>query len=95
MWYDTYDYATRAEYLGIGVYGNRYAGNNCDVDMANYVAPLMISGQEFGESLLKAVGKTKQQAEAMRKRAAELGKVCQQSGGRVEAAKILTDLCLA
>ena len=94
MWYDTYDYATRAEYLGIGVYGNRHAGNNCVVDMANYVSPLMISGKEFGGSLLAAVGTTKGEADAMRTRAAELGKICQQSGGRREAAQILTDLCL-
>jgi len=93
MWYDTFDYATRVEYLGIGVYGNRIVGHNCVVDMDNYVAPLMVDGQEFSEALLKAVGKVKGDAEVMRKRAAELGQVCRKSGGRAEAAKIVTELC--
>ena len=43
MWYDTFDYATRVEYLSIGVYGNRVRGRNCVIDMDNYVAPLTVS----------------------------------------------------
>jgi hypothetical protein len=43
MWYDTFEYATRVEYLGIGVYGNRVIGHNAVVDINNYVAPLMVS----------------------------------------------------
>jgi hypothetical protein len=93
MWYDTFEYATRVEYLGIGVYGNRVIGHNAVVDINNYVAPLMVDGVEFGEALFKAVGKVKGAAEAMQNRAAELGEVCRKSGGRVEAAKIITDLC--
>ncbi|KAI0196451.1 hypothetical protein F4808DRAFT_305281 [Astrocystis sublimbata] len=95
MWYDTFDYATRIEHLGIGVYGNRDAGRNCVVDNENYQAPLMVDGQEFGDALLRTVGRVKgdQKADAMSKRAAELGEVCRNSGGRTKAAKIITDLC--
>lgn len=95
MWYDTFDYATRIEHLGIGVYGNRVASRNCTVDKNNYQAPLMTDGQEFGDALLKVVGRVKgdQKADTMRKRAAELGEVCRKSGGRSEAARILTELC--
>lgn len=93
MWYDTFDYATRVEYLGIGTYGNRDIGYNCKVDNENYVAPNLVDGEEFGAALLKTVGKKKGDADVMKKRAAELGEVCRKSGGRVESAKIITDLC--
>ncbi|KAI8954681.1 hypothetical protein F4801DRAFT_532616 [Xylaria longipes] len=95
MWYDTFDYATRIEYLGIGVYGNRAAGRNCVVNNENYQAPLMVDGQEFGDALLKVVGRVKgdRNADAMREKAAQLGEVCRKSGGRTEAARIITDLC--
>ncbi|KAL7940478.1 hypothetical protein V8C42DRAFT_337455 [Trichoderma barbatum] len=93
MWYDTFDYATRVEYLGIGVYGNRDIGRTRVVDSGNYVAPNLIDGEEFGAALLKTVGRNKGDADLMRARAARLGEVCRKSGGRVEAAKIITDLC--
>ncbi|KAI0458272.1 hypothetical protein F5B21DRAFT_460430 [Xylaria acuta] len=95
MWYDTFDYATRIEYLGIGVYGNRAAGRNCVVNSENYQAPLMVDGQEFGDALLKVVGRVKgdRNADIMRKKAAQLGEVCRKSGGRTEAARIITELC--
>ncbi|RWA06967.1 hypothetical protein EKO27_g8139 [Xylaria grammica] len=94
MWYDTFDYATRIEYLGIGVYGNRAAGRNCVVNKENYQAPLMVDGQEFGDALLKVVGRTKgdSYADIMSKKAAQLGEVCRKSGGRSEAARIITEL---
>jgi hypothetical protein len=93
MWYDTFDYATRVEYLGIGVYGNRDIGYNCVVDDENYVAPNLIDGEELGAALLKTVGRKKGDSDVMRKKAAQLGEVCRSSGGRVESAKIITDLC--
>lgn len=96
MWYDTFDYATRVEYLGIGTYGNRDIGYNCVVDNENYVAPNLVDGEEFGAALLKTVGRKKGDkgdAEVMRKKAAELGEVSRKTGGRVESAKIITDLC--
>lgn len=42
MWYDTYDFATRVEWLGIGVWGNRS------------VAP-RVDGIELGEALVRVV----------------------------------------
>ncbi|KAJ8120421.1 hypothetical protein O1611_g10370 [Lasiodiplodia mahajangana] len=95
MWYDTFDYATRIEYLGIGVYGNREAGRNCVVNKENYQAPLMVAGQEFGDALLQVVGRAKgdEKADAMRQKAAQLGELCRRSGGRIEAARIITELC--
>lgn len=93
MWYDTFDYATRVEYLGIGAYGNRDIGSRCVVDDENYVAPNLVDGEEFGAALLKVVGRKKGDTEAIRKKAAQLGEVCRKSGGRVESARIITELC--
>ncbi|KAF7541495.1 hypothetical protein G7054_g581 [Neopestalotiopsis clavispora] len=93
MWYDTFDYATRVEYLGIGVYGNRHKGHSCVIDNENYVAPNLIDGEEFGAALLKTIGREKGDADAMRQKAKQLGEVCRKSGGRIESARIITDLC--
>lgn len=93
MWYDTFDYATRVEYLGIGVYGNRRIGHNCVVDDGNYVAPNLVDGEELGAALLTTIGARKGDADIMRKKAAQLGEVCRKSGGRVESARIITELC--
>ncbi|KAI0187301.1 hypothetical protein EV127DRAFT_344776 [Xylaria flabelliformis] len=93
MWYDTFDYATRVEYLGIGVYGNREIGYSCTVDNENYVAPNLVDGEEFGAALLKTVGKKRGDNDLMRKKAAQIGEVCRKSGGRVESARIITELC--
>ncbi|RDW56481.1 glycosyltransferase family 1 protein [Coleophoma crateriformis] len=91
-WYDTYDYATRAEYLGIGVYGNYNAGHIRDVKMENYVSPTMVDHKEFGKALLKVVGKEAGDSGDMRERARELGNICHNSGGRIMAAEIITEL---
>lgn len=93
MWYDTFDYATRVEYLGIGVYGNRHKGHSCVIDNENYVAPNLIDGEEFGAALLKTIGREKGDADAMRQKTKQLGEVCRKSGGRIESARIITDLC--
>lgn len=97
QWYDTYDYATRVEYLGIGVYGNKVAGHTCKVDMENYKAPRMIDAKEFGGALLKVVGANKGDtaANVMKERARAVGELCKKSGGRVQAAQILTDLAIS
>lgn len=42
MWYDTYDFATRVEWLRIGVWGNRS------------VAP-RVDGRELGQALVRVV----------------------------------------
>jgi hypothetical protein len=51
QWYDTYDYASKAEYLEIGVYGNK----SC--------AP-MVDAIEFGNALMKVVGDTNMRGKA-------------------------------
>jgi hypothetical protein len=51
QWYDTYDYASKSEYLGIGVYGNKT------------IAP-MVDGEEFGNALLRVIGNETLRAKA-------------------------------
>jgi hypothetical protein len=60
QWYDTYDYARRAKYLGIGVYGNRS------------VAPF-VNSAEFRQALTTVVGNQSQSASAIKERARSLG----------------------
>ncbi|CZT13516.1 uncharacterized protein RAG0_17009 [Rhynchosporium agropyri] len=43
QWYDTYDYASTAEYLSIGVYGNE-------------LVALMVDANKFGKTLIMAAG---------------------------------------
>lgn len=93
MWYDTFDYATRVEYLGIGTYGNRDIGHSCVVDNDNYVAPNLVDAEEFGAALLRTVGRKKGDAQAIAEKAAQLGEICRKTGGRIESARIVTDLC--
>lgn len=45
VWYDTYDFATRVEWLGIGVWGNKT------------VAP-RVDGAELGAALVRAITST-------------------------------------
>ena len=73
MWYDTFDYATRVEYLGIGVYGNRVRA----------VIVLLIWITMWLHLRLVSWGR------GLRTWRRRVGK----SGGRVEAAKIITELC--
>ena len=80
QWYDCYDYACKAEYLGIGVYGNKS------------VAP-EIDGTEFGNALLKVVGR-EDRANEIRAKAEEVGRICQRSGGRRLAAELVTKYAL-
>ena len=93
-WYDTFDYATKVEYLGIGIYGNKHAINHCQVDFEQYHPPSLVEAEEFGRALLTCVGKRLEDAEAqkIRQRAEKLGRLCQISGGRFESARIIADL---
>lgn len=50
-WWDTYEYAARVEYLGVGVFANKTA------------APLAAT-VELREALLKVIGNTKMSAKA-------------------------------
>jgi hypothetical protein len=70
---DTYDFARRAEILGIGRWGNRHADKLCE-------------GNELGAILAEVVAG--ERAPAYAQRARELAELCRKSGGgRVIAAR--------
>lgn len=49
-----YDYTSRVEYLGIGVYGHSVIGHKCVVEAVDKDVVLrMVDGSAFGEALLK------------------------------------------
>lgn len=71
MWYDLYDYATRVEYQGVGIYANKTA------------AP-RIAGPELEVALTKVLGET-HEAEDMISKAKLLSKTARMGGGRFRA----------
>ena len=71
QWYDTYEYAARVEWLGIGIYGNPNAAPGVD-------------GAEFGQALMRIIGAGKE-AKGFRAAAKALEEICQKTGGRVLA----------
>jgi len=76
QWFDLYDMATRAEYVGIGIYGNRS------------VAP-EIDATEFGAAISRLLSPS-EEAEGYSRKAKEIGEVCRRAPGkRGAAAKIL------
>ena len=78
MWVDLYDYAVRAEFLGIGVWGNREA------------APCW-KAEELGTAFLRVLGDG-DEAVTIRKKAHELGRASQKEPGRVRAAREIAKL---
>lgn len=52
QWYDLYDYATRAEYLGIGIYANKLVAPS--VDAAEFGAALIMVLKPGSSYTLKA-----------------------------------------
>ena len=72
VWYDTYDFASRVEYLGIGIYGSK----SCSPK---------VKAEEFGNALMRVVG---HESQRFREKARKLQGVCQERGfGRVVGAK--------
>lgn len=90
MWLDTFEYGTRVQYVGNGVYGNDRA-SRVAVDCDDYVAPPMMEAVEFGNGVLDCIGRTKGVETQIQKRAREVGAVCKRSGGRKVAAEMLTE----
>jgi len=78
QWYDLYDNANRAEYRGIGIYGNR--GVAPDID-----------AEEFAAALSRVVGDGPE-AEGYRSRALEIRALCQVAGGRRAAVDRILEL---
>ena len=68
QWFDLYDMAVRAEYRGIGIYGNKN------------VAP-DIEAIEFGTAVARLVRPGKE-SEGFRARAKAVAEVCRKAGGR-------------
>ncbi|KIK66143.1 glycosyltransferase family 1 protein [Collybiopsis luxurians FD-317 M1] len=73
VWYDTYDYATRAEWLGIGLWGSHRSAPKAE-------------SSEFGHALLRVAGSSSE-ADGFRDKAKRLAESCQtRYTGRVLAA---------
>ncbi|ESZ95139.1 glycosyltransferase family 1 protein [Sclerotinia borealis F-4128] len=78
MWADLYDFAVRAEYLGVGLWGSRNAAPNW-------------TAEELSTALLKVTGDG-QEAVSMREKALELSKPYKEKPGRITAAHELAKL---
>ncbi|KAJ3795868.1 hypothetical protein GGU11DRAFT_746674 [Lentinula aff. detonsa] len=78
VWYDTYDYATRVEWLGIGLWGSHRSAPNAEAS-------------ELAEALLRVAGPG-EEAESFKRKAENLAENCRtRYTGRVRAAdEILT-----
>ena len=80
-WYDTYQYAARVEYLGIGIYGNRK------------VAP-SVEAEEFGQALSTILlDKKDGKAQNYRVQAEKLGVISRKAGGRKRACEAILEIC--
>ena len=76
VWYDTYDFANRVEYLSIGLWASKATAPHVDAD-------------DFSRAVMAVVDKG-EEGRRRRLRARELGEVCQKAGGRKRAcAKII------
>jgi UDP:flavonoid glycosyltransferase YjiC (YdhE family) len=78
MWVDLYDYATRVEWLGVGIWGNKLTAPNW-------------TSEELGNAFLKVLSND-EGAKSMREKARWLGKQFQSKPGRVCAAGELAKL---
>lgn len=76
IWCDTYDFANRVEYLGIGIWANKTVAPHVRADELRRAMTAVLEDGEKGER--------------RRARARELGELCGKAGGRKKAcAKIL------
>jgi len=77
-WMDTFDFANRVEYLGIGVYGSR-----------NSSPP--VEAEELSRALMRVMGDGKEAA-AMRTKAMEFAEITGKVGGRVRACEKIIEI---
>lgn len=77
-WLDTFDFANRVEYLGVGVYGSRKA------------AP-RVERAELSAALMRVLGNG-EEASKMKSKAKELGDRANKTGGRVKAVEKIEEL---
>ena len=78
QWYDLYDMAVRAEYRGIGIYGNKK------------VAP-DIEAVEFGAAIGRLI-KPGEECEGFRMRAKDVAAACRKAGGKRTAVDKLIEI---
>jgi hypothetical protein len=81
VWADVYDYANRAEWLGIGVWPNPHSAPHWTAD-------------ELGSAFWRVLGDG-EEALSIRKKAVELGNLFKDNPGRVIAAGEITKLARA
>ena len=79
-WVDLYDYATRAEHLGVGVWGNKLAAPDWTAD-------------ELSQAFLRVVGDSSE-AQEIRSKAEKLGAMFDTESGSVCAAHELAALAV-
>lgn len=77
-WYECYDYATRAEYLGIGIYANKKVAPN-------------VGKEEFANAILRVIGANKGEESRFSVKAMELGIVCKRCGGKKKISQMISE----
>lgn len=77
-WLDTWDFANRVEWLGIGVYGSRSSAPS-------------VEARELSRALLKVLGNNPE-ASRMREKAKELAAVSAIPGGRRKACEKIIEI---
>jgi UDP:flavonoid glycosyltransferase YjiC (YdhE family) len=75
-WYDTYQYAARVEWLGIGIFANKSTAPGAN-------------GKEFGDALISVTSTANQTI--MTKKAKDLAAATAKYGGRKRAAQLLAE----
>lgn len=78
LWTDTYDFATRVEWLGIDLWGNKKSAPNW-------------TAAELNDAFEKVMGNSGE-AKLRRKKAEELGMLAKRELGRIKAARKIAKL---
>jgi hypothetical protein len=80
-WHDTYEFAVRVGYLGIGIYGSKKSNSAPEAD-----------GGGLGEALIAVTGGN-EKSRIMKEKAKKLAEVCNKYGGRGRAADQILEKC--